>query len=234
MKATMQLDPGLDVVANRGPVRTYSSTSHWVGERIFVGQIQRLACGLDQAGALVIFPGRVATSTPGRWQRSIRRLDPASVPPRPGPPGRGRCPTCCRPAPGQVLAITACPDADAVSRGPRRAGPGWSASGNVRASSPMDQVIHAKWWRVPAGEVPRSADRAGQGAMARPVVGAGRLVHLPNRPSDAGDARSAVEEVVVDVLLALVAEERPPRAPARGAALAAHGPRRSAPELGPT
>ena len=72
MKATMQLDPGLDVVANRLP--NVFIQHHRVGERIFVDQIERLASGLDQAGALVIFP-EGGNWTPGRWQRGIRRLE---------------------------------------------------------------------------------------------------------------------------------------------------------------
>jgi len=52
MKATMQLDPGLDVVANRLP--NVFIQHRRTGEKLFVEQIERLASGLDQAGALVI------------------------------------------------------------------------------------------------------------------------------------------------------------------------------------
>jgi len=54
MKATMQLDPGVDVVANRLP--NVFIAHHRTGERVFVEQIERLARGLDQTGALVILP----------------------------------------------------------------------------------------------------------------------------------------------------------------------------------
>ena len=33
---------------------------------------------------------------------------------------------------------------------------------DVWRSLPMDQVVHAKWWRVPVGEVPREADYESQ------------------------------------------------------------------------
>ena len=33
---------------------------------------------------------------------------------------------------------------------------------DIWRSLPMDQVVHAKWWRVPVGEVPRHADYESQ------------------------------------------------------------------------
>ena len=110
MKASMQLDPGVDVVANRLP-NVFIRPGR-VGEQIFTEQIERLASGLDQAGALVIFP-EGGNWTPGRWQRGIRRLErlgrrdlaarasqmPNVLPPRPG---------------GALAAIAACPEADVI------------------------------------------------------------------------------------------------------------------------
>jgi hypothetical protein len=72
MKASLQLDPGLDVVANRLPNVFISRAK--TGERVFVEQIERLAKGLDNAGALVIFP-EGGNWTPGRWDRAIQRLE---------------------------------------------------------------------------------------------------------------------------------------------------------------
>src|SRR5216683_4762564 len=72
MKAAMQLDPGVDVVANRVP--NVFIQRRRVGQRVFVEQIERLARGLDHNGALVIFP-EGGNWTPGRWQRGIRRLE---------------------------------------------------------------------------------------------------------------------------------------------------------------
>jgi 1-acyl-sn-glycerol-3-phosphate acyltransferase len=72
MKAALQLDPGLDVVANRVP-NVFISPQR-AGEKIYTDQIRRLAAGLDHNGALVIFP-EGGNWTPGRWRRGIRRLE---------------------------------------------------------------------------------------------------------------------------------------------------------------
>src|SRR5258707_846922 len=73
MKASLQLDPGVDVVANRLPNGFIQHAR--TGERLFVDQIERLARGLDAAGALVIFP-EGGNWTPNRWERGILRLGP--------------------------------------------------------------------------------------------------------------------------------------------------------------
>jgi 1-acyl-sn-glycerol-3-phosphate acyltransferase len=157
MKATLQLDPGLDVMANRLP-NVFISRRR-TGGKIFVDQIERLASGLDRAGALVIFP-EGGNWTPGRWQRGIRRLEqlgrrdlaarardmPNVLPPRGG---------------GALSAIAACPAADVIFV----AHAGLDRLVSVRdiwRSLPMDQIVRAKWWRVPADEVPRSADHEAQ------------------------------------------------------------------------
>jgi 1-acyl-sn-glycerol-3-phosphate acyltransferase len=157
MKATLQLDPSLDIVANRLP--NVFIQHRKVGEKLFIEQIERLARGLDQAGALVIFP-EGGNWTPGRWLRGIRRLEqlgrddlaarardmPNLLPPRSG---------------GALSAIAACPDADVIFVA--HAGLDRLLSvADIWRSLPMDQVIRAKWWRVPAGEVPRSADHEAQ------------------------------------------------------------------------
>jgi 1-acyl-sn-glycerol-3-phosphate acyltransferase len=152
MKASMQLDPGVDVVANRVP--NVFIRPRLVGEQVYTEQIGRLARGLDRTGALVIFP-EGGNWTPGRWQRGIRRLErldqrdlaarasqmPNVLPPRPG---------------GALAAIAACPEADVIFVA--HAGLDELVSvGDVWRSLPMDHVVHAKWWRVPAQRVPRSA-----------------------------------------------------------------------------
>ncbi len=157
MKAALQLDPSLDVVGNRLPnvFIKHSKT----GENIFTEQIQRLARGLDQTGALVIFP-EGANWTPGRWRRGIRRLEhqgrddlaarardmPNLLPPRPG---------------GTLAAVAACPQADVIFVA--HAGLDNIISvGDVWRNFPIDQVIRAKWWRVPVDQVPRSAGHEAQ------------------------------------------------------------------------
>ncbi len=157
MKATLQLDPSLDVLGNRLPNVFIQHGK--TGENIFTAQIERLARGLDRTGALVIFP-EGANWTPGRWRRGIRRLEregrtdlaarardmPNLLPPRPG---------------GTLAAITACPDADVIFVA--HAGLDNIISvGDFWRSFPIDQVIRAKWWRVPFDQVPRSADHEAQ------------------------------------------------------------------------
>ena len=157
MKASLQLDPSLDIVANRLP--NVFIQHRKVGEKFFIEQIDRLAAGLDQASALVIFP-EGGNWTPGRWLRGIRRLEqlgrddlaararemPNLLPPRSG---------------GALAAIAACPDADVIFVA--HAGLDRLVSvGDIWRSLPMDQVVQAKWWRVPVGEVPRDADHENQ------------------------------------------------------------------------
>jgi 1-acyl-sn-glycerol-3-phosphate acyltransferase len=157
MKATLQLDPGLDVIANRVP--NVFIRPQRTGERIYTDQIRRLAAGLGPDGALVIFP-EGGNWTPGRWRRGIRRLErqarsdlaarardmPHLLPPRAG---------------GALTALAACPDADVIFVG--HAGLDQLASvADVWRSLPMDHVVEARWWRVPAAGVPRSADHEAQ------------------------------------------------------------------------
>jgi hypothetical protein len=107
----------------------------------------------------VIFP-EGGNWTPGRWQRGIRRLEqlgrrdlaararemPNVLPPRGG---------------GALAAIGACPEADVIFVA--HAGLDMLVSvGDIWRSLPMHQVIHARWWRVPVDQVPRSADHEAQ------------------------------------------------------------------------
>jgi hypothetical protein len=157
MKATMQLDPSVDIVGNRLP--NVWIKSRQVGEHIFTEQIARLARGLDERSALVIFP-EGGNWTPGRWRRGIRRLEhmgrpdlaeraagmPNLLPPRPG---------------GALAAIAACPDADVVFVA--HAGlDNIVTVGDVWGKFPIDQVIRARWWRVANESIPRSADHEAQ------------------------------------------------------------------------
>ncbi|MGP8000217.1 MAG: 1-acyl-sn-glycerol-3-phosphate acyltransferase [Streptosporangiaceae bacterium] len=159
MKAALQLDPSVDVVANRVP--NVFIQGRLTGEHLFVAQISRLASGLDQAGALVLFP-EGGNWTPGRWRRGIRRLDrmgrgdlaerargmPHLLPPRAG---------------GALSAIAACPTADVIFVA--HAGLDTLVSvADVWHSLPIGHVVRARWWRVPAAEVPRTA---GQDAQVR-------------------------------------------------------------------
>jgi 1-acyl-sn-glycerol-3-phosphate acyltransferase len=157
MKAAMQLDPSLDVMANRLP--NVFIQHRRTGENLFVEQIKRLARGLDQAGALVIFP-EGGNWTPGRWRRGIHRLEQAG---RPDLAARARdMPNLLPPRAGGALsAIGACPGADVIFV----AHAGLDTLVSVRdiwRSLPMDQLVRVKWWRVQAADVPRTADHEAQ------------------------------------------------------------------------
>ena len=157
MKAALQLDPILDVVANRVPNVFIGRRDG--GRHLYTEEIERLARGLDSGGALVIFP-EGGNWTPGRWRRGIQRLE-----------RRGRrdlaaaareMPNLLPPQPGGVLAaIGACPEADVIFVA--HAGlDGLVTLGDVWRDMPIDQTVRAQWWRVPFDQVPRSADDEAQ------------------------------------------------------------------------
>ena len=155
MKATLQLDPITDVVANRVPNAFLRSRAGTSGT---VGQIRRLATGLDAFGALVIFP-EGGNWTPARWRRAIERLRrqghqelagraaamPNVLPPRPA---------------GTRAALAACPDADVIFV----AHTGLDRLVSVRdvwQSLSADVEVRAQCWHIPSADVPRG-DREAQ------------------------------------------------------------------------
>lgn len=157
MKATLQLDPSVDIVGNRLP--NVFIRHRQAGEHLFTDQIRRLARGLDSDGALVIFP-EGGNWTPGRWRRGIRRLEHMG---RPDLAARAsQMPNLLPPRPGGALAaIAACPDADVIFVA--HAGLDTIVTlGDVWGKFPVNQVIRARWWRVPSGQVPRSAEHEAQ------------------------------------------------------------------------
>ena len=157
MKASLQLDPGVDVVANRLP--NVFITHARTGERVFVEQIERLASGLDNAGALVIFP-EGGNWTPGRWERAIQRLERLG---RRDLAARARqMPNLLAPRSGGAFtAIEACPAADVIFVA--HAGLDRLVTvGDVWRNLQVNQTIKAKWWRVPVDQVPRGVDHEAQ------------------------------------------------------------------------
>jgi 1-acyl-sn-glycerol-3-phosphate acyltransferase len=153
MKATLQLDPSVDVVANRVP-NAFVRHMTRAGTSGATGQIRRLAAGLDGRCALVIFP-EGGNWTPLRWRRAIVRLRrrgheelarraaamPNVLPPRPA---------------GTLTALAACPDADVIFV----AHTGLDRLAGVRdiwRSLLADMEVQAHWWRVPSADVPRAA-----------------------------------------------------------------------------
>jgi 1-acyl-sn-glycerol-3-phosphate acyltransferase len=148
MKAMLQLDPGLDVVINRLP-NAFVRPGRGSG---VIREIERLARGLGPTGALVIFP-EGGNYTPRRRLRAIQLLEQRQLleeaaqaramehllPPRPG---------------GALTAIAAAPGADVIFV----AHTGLEhvvTIGDIWRALPMEQALKARWWRVPAAEVPR-------------------------------------------------------------------------------
>jgi 1-acyl-sn-glycerol-3-phosphate acyltransferase len=168
MKATLQLDPSLDVVANRvpnaflrhrtpAPAGSYATGGRPQADQI--RQVRRLAAGLGGRDALLLFP-EGGNWTPQRWRRGIARLrrgghadlaERAAAMPNLLPPRTG----------GAFAAIGACPSADVIFV----AHTGLDKLVSVRdvwQSLRTDVTVHARWWRVPAAELPRRADHETQ------------------------------------------------------------------------
>ena len=152
MKATLQLDPSLDILGNRLP--NVFIRAGQTGENIFTEQIKDLAHGLDAHAALVIFP-EGGNWTPGRWRRGIRRLETQG---HPDLASRARhMPNLLPPRPGGTLAaIAACPEADVIFVAHAGLDSIITIS-DVWSRFPINQVIKARWWRVPHDQIPRQA-----------------------------------------------------------------------------
>jgi 1-acyl-sn-glycerol-3-phosphate acyltransferase len=174
MKATLQLDPSVDILANRLPnaflrrakakaeearSRTSPGFRTAAGGTHHVEQIRRLAAGMKGRSALVLFP-EGGNWTPVRWRRAINRLlrggrpdlaERAAAMPNVLPPH----------ASGALAAIAACPAADVIFV----AHTGLDRLVSVRdvwQSLLTDMEIRAHWWHVPAPSVPRAASRDAQ------------------------------------------------------------------------
>jgi len=158
MKATLQLDPSMDILANRVPnAFLHRAGSHHVSHH--VDQIRRLAVSLDGGSALAIFP-EGGNWTPHRWRRAIDRLRRGG---RPDLAERAAAmPNVLPPhASGALAAIEACPAADVIFV----AHTGLDRLVSVRdvwRGLRADMEIRARWWRVPAANVPRSAGHDAQ------------------------------------------------------------------------
>jgi 1-acyl-sn-glycerol-3-phosphate acyltransferase len=161
MKATLQLDPTVDIMANRLPNAFLRRTPNTGvnGTRQRTEQIKRLAAGMSGRSALVVFP-EGGNWTPQRWRRGIERLRRRG---RPDLAARAAAmPNLLPPhGSGALTAIAACPAADVVFV----AHTGLDRLVSVRdvwRSLHGDLEIRARWWLVPAGSVPRTASPDGQ------------------------------------------------------------------------
>ncbi len=115
-------------------------------------EIRRLASSLGPVGALVIFP-EGGNFTPRRWRRGIAALE-AKRRFQEARRARGMANLLPPRAGGAFAAIDSAPTADVIFV----AHTGLDdliTMGDVWRALPMEQVIKAKWWRVPAAEVPR-------------------------------------------------------------------------------
>jgi 1-acyl-sn-glycerol-3-phosphate acyltransferase len=161
MKATLQLEPTVDIMANRLPnallrkeKKQHAPGTGINGTRQRTEQIRRLAAGMGARSALVIFP-EGGNWTPLRWRRGIERLRRRG---RPDLAGRAAAmPNLLPPhGSGALTAIAACPEADVVFV----AHTGLDHLVSVRdvwRSLHSDLTIRAQWWRVPTADVPHSA-----------------------------------------------------------------------------
>lgn len=162
MKATLQLDPTVDILANGLPNAFIHRAAHAgkvASSRQHTEQIRRLAAGMTTESALVIFP-EGGNWTPGRWQRAITRLEQLG---RRDLAARAKhMPNLLAPRGGGAFtAIAACPSADVIFVA--HAGLDKLVSvADIWRQLPVDQTIKAKWWRVPVDEVPRDADHEAQ------------------------------------------------------------------------
>jgi len=192
MKATLQLDPSVDILANRVPnaflhrakakpgpeearsrpnsgFRTGAAGTH------HVDQIRRLAAGLDGRSALALFP-EGGNWTPYRWRRAIDRLRRGG---RPDLAERAAAmPNVLPPhASGALAAIAACPRADVIFV----AHTGLDRLVSVRdvwRGLRADMEISARWWHVPAASVPRAAIVPGAASDSRAASREAQLTWL--------------------------------------------------------
>ncbi|MEU8117783.1 1-acyl-sn-glycerol-3-phosphate acyltransferase [Spirillospora sp. NPDC049024] len=148
MKAMLQLDPCIDIVANRVP-------NVFVTPGGAAGAVGRLAEGLAGREALLIFP-EGGNFSPERRRRAIRRLSRMKraeeatraaamrnvMPPRPG---------------GVLAALESAPSADVVFVA--HCGLDHMATaGDIWRRVPLTGPVRARWWRVPAEDIPGDRD----------------------------------------------------------------------------
>jgi 1-acyl-sn-glycerol-3-phosphate acyltransferase len=190
LKAMLQLDPGVDVLMNRLPHAFVSGRR--AGEGRVVKEIVRLAADLGPNGALVIFP-EGGNFTPRRRLRAIERLEQ-----------RGRVEEAARArklryllAPhttGALAAIEAARTADVVFV----AHTGLEdliTVGDIWRALPMEQVLKARWWRVPAAEVPHGQEERARWlfewwAKIDAWIAENRPVPLPRQRAPLGTRRA--------------------------------------------
>jgi 1-acyl-sn-glycerol-3-phosphate acyltransferase len=148
MKGELQLDPCIDIAANRLP-------NVFVGRGGATERIGRLAEGLGPRDALLIFP-EGGNFSPERRRRAIRRL--ARRHRRRDAVRAARLRNLMPPRPGGVLAaIDAAPGADVGFVAPV----GLDRMASVRdiwRRVPLTEPVRARWWRIAAEDVPEGRE----------------------------------------------------------------------------
>ncbi len=150
LKDTLQWDPAIDVVLNRLPATFVSGG----GPRV-EADIARLATGLDENDALVIFP-EGGNFTPERRQRAIDRLRRLGLE-RMARRAEGMLHVLAPRPGGVVAALAAAPEADVLlvaHTGLEH----MAGVADVWRELPTDKTITMRWWQVPAADVPRDPD----------------------------------------------------------------------------
>ncbi|MDL4815352.1 1-acyl-sn-glycerol-3-phosphate acyltransferase [Actinomadura opuntiae] len=148
MKAELQFDPCIDIAANRLP-------NVFVEHGGATEKIGRLAEGLGPRDALLIFP-EGGNFSPERRRRAIRRLARHDRPREVARASRMR--NLMPPRPGGVLAaIDAAPDADVVFVAHVGLDE-MATAGDIWRRVPLTEPVRARWWRIPAEDVPEERE----------------------------------------------------------------------------
>ena len=150
LKDFLQWDPAVDVVLNRLP-SAFVPTGSKAGEQL-LNSIRELAGSMDSDDAFVIFP-EGANFTPGRQLRAIKKLREIGRPDL-----AERAETLSHTLPprttGVQVALESAPEnADIFFVG--HAGlEAFESAGDIWRGMPMDTVVAAKTWLVPAERIP--------------------------------------------------------------------------------
>jgi 1-acyl-sn-glycerol-3-phosphate acyltransferase len=157
LKDALQLDPTVDVLLNRLPNR-FITPRPGVAEDVEAA-IADLAGGAGPGDAVVIFP-EGGNFTERRRLRAIERLRALGHHDEAAKAERMRHLLAPKPG-GTLAAMAAAPTADVLLVA-HQGLEDLSTLGDLWRGLPMDDVVEARWWHVPCGELPRSAVRDAQ------------------------------------------------------------------------
>jgi 1-acyl-sn-glycerol-3-phosphate acyltransferase len=153
LKDALQLDPTVDVLVNRLPSRFVTPRPGVASD--VEDAIGQLAAGAGPGDAVVIFP-EGGNFSERRRLRAIERLRRLGHHDEAEKAERWR--NVLAPKPGGTLAaLAAAPDADVLFVA-HEGLEDLSTLADLWRGLPMDDVVEAHWWRVPADEAPRAAE----------------------------------------------------------------------------